>query len=146
MRTATSRVLGVCSWSLKVGSIAELRTLLDRLGTNVTQIACGDPHHASWEEGDGMPAAALAANFVMVGAMLGFPGEDYTTPLTIKATGGFGDPATRPERMERFRWALDRTRALSLRNLMLHAGFIPAPGNPDRIAFLKTLAKAGEFA
>ena len=42
--------------------------------------------------------------------MLGFPGEDYTTPPTIQETGGFGDPATRPERLERLQWALDRTR------------------------------------
>ena len=44
--------------------------------------------------------------------MLGFPGEDYTTPQTIQKTGGFGDPATAPERLERLRWALDRTLAL----------------------------------
>ena len=54
--------------------------MLDQLGINVVQIACGDPHHASWDEGDAMPAAALASGIVMTGAMLGFPGEDYTTP------------------------------------------------------------------
>ena len=66
------------------------------------QIACGDPHHAAWDEGDRLPEAARAAGFRMTGAMLGFPGEDYTTPQTIQKTGGFGDPATRPERLERF--------------------------------------------
>src|SRR5262249_49501206 len=81
--------LGVCSWSLQVKSIAELKALLDQLGINVVQVACGDPHHASWDEGDGMPHAALASGIVMTGAMLGFPGEDYTTPATIKETGGF---------------------------------------------------------
>jgi len=35
--------------------------------------------------------------------MIGFPGEDYTTPATIEKSGGFGDPATRAERLERFR-------------------------------------------
>src|SRR5438477_59029 len=34
---------------------------MDRLGLDVVQIACGDPHHASWDEGDAMPAAAGAA-------------------------------------------------------------------------------------
>jgi hypothetical protein len=28
--------------------------------------------------------------------MLGFPGEDYTSPETIKATGGFGNPPIAP--------------------------------------------------
>src|SRR5207302_1756220 len=84
----------VCSWSLQVKSVAELKGFLDRLGIDVVQIACGDPHHASWDEVDAMPAAAKAAGFRMSGTMLGFPGEDYTTPQTIEQTGGFGDPAT----------------------------------------------------
>jgi L-ribulose-5-phosphate 3-epimerase len=138
--------LGVCSWSLQVGSIAELKRLLDALGVDVTQIACGDPHHASWEEGEEMPAAALASGLKMTGAMLGFPGEDYTTPETIQRTGGFGDPALRAERMERLRWALDRTVALGLSDLMLHAGFLPEPGASDRRPFLDTLARAGQLA
>src|SRR5437868_1553168 len=138
--------IGVCSWSLQVKSVAELKRLLDRLGADVVQIACGDPHHAAWEEGDRLPAVARAAGFRMTGAMLGFPGEDYTTPQTIQKTGGFGDPATRPERLERLRWALDRTRALGLNDLMLHAGFLPEPGDPDRKPFLDTLAKVSDLA
>jgi sugar phosphate isomerase/epimerase len=131
---------------LQVSSIPELARLLKELGTNVTQIACGDPHHASWLEGERMPDAAHAAGLTMVGAMLGFPGEDYTTPQTIKLTGGFGDPALRAERVERLRWALDRTVALGLADLMLHAGFLPEPGSADRRPFLDTLARAGRLA
>ena len=138
--------VGVCSWSLQVTSVPELKGFLDRLGIDVVQIACGDPHHASWSEGDAMPAAATAAGFRMSGAMLGFPGEDYTTPATIEKTGGFGDPATRPERLERFRWALDRTKALGLSDLMLHAGFIPEVGDPARKGFLDTLSQVGDLA
>jgi sugar phosphate isomerase/epimerase len=112
----------------------------------VVQIACGDPHHAAWEEGDALPDAALRAGFRMTGAMLGFPGEDYTTPQTIQRTGGFGNPATRPERLERLQWALDRTKALGLSDLMLHAGFLPEPGDPDRKPFLDTLGKVSALA
>jgi L-ribulose-5-phosphate 3-epimerase len=138
--------LGVCSWSLQVGSIAELKRLLDELGINVAQIACGDPHHARWEKGDELPEVARASGIAFTGAMLGFPGEDYTTPQTIKATGGFGNPADRPERLERLRWALDRTVALGLSDLMLHAGFLPGLDDPDRAAMLDTLARAGQLA
>jgi sugar phosphate isomerase/epimerase len=138
--------IGVCSWSLQVKSVPELKALLARLGTDVVQIACGDPHHASWEEGDDLPRVAREAGFRMTGAMLGFPGEDYTTPQTIQHTGGFGNPATRAERLERFSWALDRTRALGLSDLMLHAGFIPEPGEPDRRPFLDTLGKVSAMA
>lgn len=138
--------VGVCSWSLQVKSIPELKGFLDRLGLDLVQIACGDPHHAAWDEGEAMPAAALAAGFRMSGAMLGFPGEDYTTPKHIERTGGFGDPATRPERLERFQWALKRTKELGLADLMLHAGFLPEVGDPGRKAFLDTLAKVGDLA
>jgi sugar phosphate isomerase/epimerase len=129
-----------------VTSVPELNRLLAELGVKGTQIACGDPHHAAWDEGDAMPQAALAADFAMSGAMLGFPGEDYTTPQTIKETGGFGPVDLRAERMERLKWALGRTRELGLSDLMLHAGFIPEPGHPDRPAFLETLREAGRLA
>ena len=138
--------IGVCSWSLQVKSIPELKRLLDRLGINVVQIACGDPHHAAWEEGERMPEAARSAGLRMVGAMLGFPGEDYTTPQTIQKTGGFGNPAHRAKRLERLRWALDRTQALGLSDLMFHAGFIPEPGDPERRPLLDTLAQVSDLA
>jgi sugar phosphate isomerase/epimerase len=138
--------LGVCSWSLQVKSVPELKQFLDRLGIGVVQIACGDPHHAAWDEGDRLPEAARAAGLRMSGTMLGFPGEDYTTPQTIQKSGGFGNPATRAERLERFAWALERTRALGLGDIMLHAGFLPEPGDPDRKPFLDTLAKVSDLA
>jgi L-ribulose-5-phosphate 3-epimerase len=138
--------IGVCSWSLQVQSVPELKSLLERLGINVVQIACGDPHHAAWVEGDQLPETAKAAGFQMTGAMLGFPGEDYTTPQTIQKTGGFGNPATRAERLKRFAWALDRTLALGLTDLMLHAGFLPELGDPDRKPFLDTLGKVSALA
>jgi L-ribulose-5-phosphate 3-epimerase len=142
----TPLAIGVCSWSLQVKNVPELRNLLDRLGINTVQIACGDPHHAAWEEGDNFPGVARRAGFELTGAMLGFPGEDYTTPQTIQKTGGFGDPALRPQRLERLQWALERTRALGLSDLMLHAGFIPQVGNPQRKAFLDTLARVSDLA
>src|SRR4051812_50185075 len=90
--------VGVCSWSLQVKSIPELKGFLDRLGIDLVQIACGDPHHAAWDEGDDMPKAARAAGFQLGGAMLGFPGEDYTTPKHIERTGGVGGTGPRPPR------------------------------------------------
>jgi sugar phosphate isomerase/epimerase len=143
---AAPLAIGVCSWSLQVKNVPELKGFLDQLGIDVVQIACGDPHHASWDEGEQLPEAARKAGFQMTGAMLGFPGEDYTTPQTIQKTGGFGDPALRPERLQRLAWALDRTRALGLTDLMLHAGFIPEPGDPDRRAFLDTLGQVSALA
>jgi L-ribulose-5-phosphate 3-epimerase len=139
-------IVGVCSWSLQVSSVDELKRLCAGLGVDTVQIACGDPHHASWQEGDALPDVARASGLHFTGAMLGFPGEDYTTPQTIKATGGFGDPSLRAERLERLEWALDRTVALGLTDLMLHAGFLPDVGDPDRSSLLDTLGRAGQLA
>ena len=138
--------LGVCSWSLQVRNIPELVGLMNGLGVDSVQIACGDPQHASWDEGDAMPAAARASGLTFTGAMLGFPGEDYTSPATIRATGGFGDPATRPERLDLLRWAVERTLELGISDLMLHAGFLPEPGDIGRRSFLDTLATAAGIA
>ena len=138
--------IGVCSWSLQVKSIPELKRLMGQLKIDVVQIACGDPHHADWEEGEELPRAARAAGLRITGAMLGFPGEDYTTPQTIQKTGGFGNPATRAERLERFGWALQRTLDLGVSDLMLHAGFLPEPKDPDRKPFLDTLARVSDLA
>lgn len=138
--------IGICSWSLQVKSVPELEAFCKELGIDVVQIACGDPHHASWAEGDAMPQVAARASFRMTGTMIGYPGEDYTTPQTIKKTGGFGDPALRPERIERFRWAVERTVALGLSDTMCHAGFIPEPGDPQRKAFLDTISQVAGIA
>lgn len=138
--------IGVCSWSLQVTSIGELESLCRELGVDVVQIACGDPHHASWQEGDDLPVKATAASFRMSGAMIGFPGEDYTSPATIQKSGGFGDPALRSKRLEILRWAVDRTVKMGLRDLMFHAGFLPPVDDPDRPAFLDTLRQAATMA
>lgn len=146
MATIRPLEIGVCSWSLQVTSIPELVEFMSKLKIQAVQIACGDPHHASWSEGDAMPSAAKDAGLVMTGAMLGFPGEDYTTPAHIERTGGFGDPATRAERLEVLKWGLQRTRDLNLTDLMFHAGFIPKVGDAGRKSFLDTLAKAADLA
>ena len=138
--------IGVCSWSLQVKNIPELSKFTEKLGVSNVEIACGDPHHASWDEGEKMPSVAKSASFKITGSMLGFPGEDYTTPKTIELTGGFGDPATRKERIERFQWAAKRSIELGTKDIMLHAGFIPPLGNPERKSFLDTLKQVSAIA
>ncbi|MBY0327537.1 MAG: sugar phosphate isomerase/epimerase [Gemmataceae bacterium] len=138
--------VGVCSWSLQVKSIIELEGFTNKLGIKTVQLACGDPHHASWDEGDDMPIKAKSSSFKVTGAMLGFLGEDYTTPQTIEKTGGFGDPATRPERLERFKWSLKRVQDLGVVDIMLHAGFIPSNNDSGRKSFLQTLDTVSQLA
>ncbi len=138
--------LGVCSWSMQVKSVPELEKCLGEVGARVVQLALGDPNHGSWKEGDKLVEAAKKASFEISATMIGFPGEDYSTPETIRRTGGFGDPASRKKRLEIFRWAVDRTVELGVSILSTHAGFIPEPGKPERAAFLDCLGDAVDYA
>jgi L-ribulose-5-phosphate 3-epimerase len=138
--------IGVCSWSLKVTSVPELARLMKEVGAAVTQIALGDPNHASWKEGRDIVKALKKSHLDITATMIGYPGEDYTTPQTIKASGGFGNPATRKERLEMFKRAVDMTAELGARILASHAGFIPEPGDAGRTAFLDCLYDAADYA
>ena len=100
--------IGVCSWSLQVTSIPELKGFMDRLGVDVVQIACGDPTTPPGRRVMRDATSAKVAGFRMSGSMLGFPGEDYSSPQTIEKRG-VRDPATRLSGSERFKWALART-------------------------------------
>ena len=143
---AHSLEVGVCTWSLQVTSLVELERLLGEVGASAVQFGLGDPHHGGWEEGDEVFARALEAPFDITATMIGFPGEDYTTPATIEKTGGFGDPATRAKRLEIFRWAVDRTADMRIAILTTHAGFIPEPDHEDRTGFLDCLGAAVDYA
>lgn len=138
--------IGVCSWSLQAKSVPELASLMDAVGATVCQVALGDPNHATWEEGDGLIDALRSSGLAISAMMIGYPGEDYTSPATIKATGGFGDPSTRQECLEIFKYAVDRTAELGISNLMSHAGFIPEADDPVRLSFLDCLIEAAEYA
>ena len=138
--------IGVCSWSLQVTSVPELVKLMKEVGAGVAQVALGDPNHATWKEGADIVRALKDSNIEMSASMIGYPGEDYTSPATIKKTGGFGDPALRKERMEIFKRAVDMTRELDLEIIASHAGFIPEPEDPGRGSFLDCLAEAAEYA
>lgn len=139
-------VLGVCSWSLQAGNIPDLVRLSAEVGAEVVQVGIGDPTHGDWEEGEDFVEVLQASGLQLSGTMIGFPGEDYTSPSTIRQSGGFGDPALRAGRLEIFRYAVDKTAELGLQCLCSHAGFIPEDDGPERSSFLDCIAEAAQYA
>lgn len=138
--------LGVCSWSLQVKSVPELESLMEEVGATVAQVALGDPNHATWREGAGLVRALGQSSIEISATMIGYPGEDYTSPATIQATGGFGNPETRQACLATFRHAVNQTAELGVPILVSHAGFIPEPGEEGRSEFVDCIGEAAEFA
>ena len=66
---ATKWNIGACSWSLQVKSVPELEELLKKVGLEWTQIALGDPNHASWAEDDATFIARVAKASFKVSAV-----------------------------------------------------------------------------
>lgn len=138
--------LGVCSWSLQVSNIPDLVRLSAEVGAEVVQVGIGDPTHGDWDEGEDFVEVLQASGLELSGTMIGFPGEDYTSPATIRESGGFGDPALRAGRLEIFRYAVDKTAELGLECLCSHAGFIPEDEGPERSSFLDCISEAAQYA
>lgn len=120
--------LAVCSWSLQPGSPEELVAKLKQIGVPRVQLAL-DPVREQPQVWGRVGETLRAAGFEIISGMIGFVGEDYTTPQTIHATGGVAPDAT---------WELNRAHApqaaeiaagLGLKLVTFHAGFLPPDAN-----------------
>src|SRR3954454_24469588 len=79
--------LAVCSWSLQPKSPEELLQHLETIGIRRVQIAL-DPLRGSPGVWGGFQTLCREKNIELVSGMFVTAGEDYTTPETIKKTGG----------------------------------------------------------
>ena len=135
--------LGVCSWSLRPKTAADLVASVVRLGLPKIQLALGPVLEDAEAFGDVMPRLRDAGVRIASG-MLEAVGEDYSTLETIKATGGVRPDEHWPATLERARGVAALAAAESIPLVTLHAGFIPhEPGDPARaivIERLRTLA------
>ncbi len=117
--------IGVCSWSLKPQSPAELIEGLQACDLRLVQLAL-DPvreHPQTW--GDVGKRLADAGVRIASG-MTGCFGEDYATLDTIRRTGGLVPDATWEANRERFVANLKIAVSLGMSTISGHAGFIPA--------------------
>jgi len=119
-----SRVVGVCSWSLRAESPGELVTRIQAVGVSAVQLALEPLRAGAWALVETRERLA-AAGIEIRSAMMQTAGEDYSTLETIRATGGL-----RPDE----RWPQNRAvavecaalaRLLGVRLVTFHAGFLP---------------------
>jgi len=136
--------LAVCSWSLQPESPQELVAKLERTGLNRVQLAldplCDSP--AVWGQ---TPELFRQHGLHIVSGMFGFPGEDYATPETIRATGGVAPDDAWPENWKRVLATAVLAQHLGLKLVTFHAGFLPhEPGNPNAVKMRARLAQVAD--
>lgn len=127
--------VGVCSWSLRPGSAADLGARVRALGLRAVQLAL-DPIRTGapgWSEIETLNALR-AAGVVAVSGMMGMAGEDYSTLESIRLTGGVRPHGTWGRNIRAAQENARLARRLGIGLVTFHAGFIPhAPGEERRL-------------
>lgn len=120
--------IGVCSWSLQPKGPEELVAALKALGLKNLQLAL-DPIRLEPQRWRPLAQMLADEDIQIVSAQFGTIGEDYTTPQTIRATGGVVPTAHWPVNLENIRACLAVAENLNVRRVTSHAGFIPPDKN-----------------
>lgn len=128
--------LAVCSWSLAPASADDLFEKLAATGIPRTQLGL-DPlrenTHGAWAD---FGARAKAKGVTLVSGALWMQGEDYTSPESIRRTGGLVPDGTWPENWKNIQADADVAAALGLKLVTFHAGFVPPDENDPTFATL----------
>ena len=146
MNTHAQRCLGVCSWSLRPGSPAELAEQVKACGVDAVQLALDPIRQGTWGLGDSQRALEEAGIRIASG-MMEAKGEDYSTLEAIERTGGLRPDEHWEDNLAAAHANAKIARALGLSLVTLHAGFLPGdPAHPEYDTLVERLARvAGAF-
>jgi sugar phosphate isomerase/epimerase len=134
-----SQTIGVCSWSLRPGSVEELVRDLRAVGVSAVQLAL-DPLRAGDWQTDRTVELLRDAGVGIRSGMIGMTGEDYSTLASIRRTGG----VRLDEHWEANLSAASASAAIAARIgvglVTLHAGFLPHErSDPSRRVMIERL-------
>jgi L-ribulose-5-phosphate 3-epimerase len=136
--------LAACSWSLQPADPQDLVAKLESTGIRRAQLAL-DPlleFPARW---GGTTALLRQHGIELVSGMFGFAGEDYSTPETIRVTGGLAPDAEWTRNSEHAQATADLARDLGLKLVSFHAGFLPHESQDPRLGIMEErLARVAE--
>jgi len=124
MRTRRLDSLAVCSWSLQPENPQQLIEQLHGIGLHRVQIAL-DPIRENSDIWGDFANHAKKAELILVSGMFGCVGEDYSTMETIRQTGGIVPNHTWQENWDRIQKTAQLARAMDLKLVTFHAGFLP---------------------
>lgn len=143
--------IGVCSWSLREPGPAELARVVDEeLGLRAVQLAL-DPVLEAMERSrldpDRVLEALGARGVGVVSGMMAPIGEDYTSPASIRKTGGFAPDETWDENLRRARSLAGLARRLEIGLVTMHAGAFASPDGSLNTTIVERLREVvGVFA
>ncbi len=116
--------IGVCSWSLQPNGPEELVDDLRKLGLKKLQLAL-DPIREDLEKWRPLKTLLNESSIEIASAQFGAIGEDYSTPQTIRQTGGFVPNAQWEGNLRNIRANMAIAQSMGIRTFSTHAGFIP---------------------
>jgi L-ribulose-5-phosphate 3-epimerase len=131
MKTQTTDQIGVCSWSLRATGPRDLADKVQALGLKKVQLGL-TPHRDDPGTWEGVQEILGEAGISIVSGMFSTIGEDYTTPETIRKTGGIVPDEHWEGNQTIAEAAATLARQMGLKLVSTHAGFLPhEPSDPD---------------
>jgi L-ribulose-5-phosphate 3-epimerase len=138
------RNLAVCSWSLQPKNPEELLRDLAVIGIKRLQIAL-DPLRESPQVWGKFVELCQKDGVELASGMFGTAGEDYTTPETIKKTGGVVPDNTWEENWRNIQADAELAQSLGIKLVTFHAGFLPhEASDPDFKKLIDRIAKIAD--
>jgi sugar phosphate isomerase/epimerase len=136
VKVQTADQIGVCSWSLQATGPDDLAQKVNALGLKRVQLGL-TPHRDDPGAWDGVEDVLADSGIRIVTGMYSTIGEDYTTPETIRRTGGIVPDQHWEENLALAKVTAAKAAELGLPYVMAHAGFLPHdPSDPsfDKLA------------
>ena len=124
MKTQSVDQMGVCSWSLQATGPRDLAEKVTALGLKKVQLGL-TPHRGDKGAWDGVQEILGESGIRIVSGMYSTVGEDYTTPATIRVTGGVVPDAHWAENLELAKVTAALAEGMGVTLVNAHAGFLP---------------------
>jgi len=133
--------LAFCSWSVKPNCPKCIVNACNEIGLKRVQLHL-DPIHLNPEKWGNAKKVLGDAEIEIVSGMFTPLGEDYTTPQTIKETGGLLPDATWEANLANFRECCEIAEDMELDQVTFHVGFIDPAVEGKMVERLRTFADA----
>ncbi len=137
-------VVGVCSWSLQPRDAADLVARVRQLGLEHVQLALGPLLEMDPPAREAELRTLHESGIKLTAGMISFPGEDYSTITTIRRTGGYVPDDLWKQRRELTLRAGELAKAIGLRMLSTHVGFVPPSSDDNYDVMVKRVCEVAE--